>query len=303
MGLIGIRIANMALFVLSCSLAANVVNQVGGSMLLPERSNVPHFAPAEAAPEHAWASREAILDRNLFGAQVVREEVVVAVVEPEETLQETKLPLKLLGTISSQDQSVASAAIESTASRKHEVVMVGDNLEQHKEVQVARIDRGRVVLQNGAKREELKLDENATPAPTTQPASKRASRRRSRRSESSSNSMRDRLQDLADKGGENSPAAIFSGARILPKYEDGEMVGIELSKIKPGSMYEKAGLQDGDVLMELNGVTIDNPSASKQLLDAFTQAKDIELKVRDPSGQTKSMNVPSDILSSIPGME
>jgi general secretion pathway protein C len=115
--------------------------------------------------------------------------------------------------------------------------------------------------------------------------------------------MRDRLQSLADQGGERSPAAIFSGARILPKYEDGEMVGIELSKIKPGSLYEKAGLQDGDVLMELNGVTIDNPSASKQLLDAFTNAEDIELKVRDPSGQTKSMRVPSDILNSIPGME
>ena len=61
-----------------------------------------------------------ILDRNLFGAQVVSEDVIPEP-EPDEELQRTRLPLRLLGTVSSDDQVVASAAIENTQDRLHQV--------------------------------------------------------------------------------------------------------------------------------------------------------------------------------------
>ena len=303
MATIGLRLANAVLFVLSCSVAADVISDVGAAMLAPETLAAAPPARVEAPSRRRWDERQAILDRNLFGAQVVSTEVAVAP-EPVEDLQETKLPLKLLGTIASEDQRVASAAIENNSNRQHEVVKVGDALTSHTSVTVDRIDRGRVVLRNGARLEELTLDEDVAARISRQPPKRqptRTSRRQARRARSTS--VQDRLEQLADDGGPRSPAAIFSQARILPKYEDGAMVGIELSKIKDDSFYQKVGLEDGDVIMSVNGIPIDNPSASTELLGALTNAEELVAQVRKQDGTVVELNAPASELSAIGGLE
>ena len=144
------------------------------------------------------------------------------------------------------------------------------------------------------------LDEQfaAADAPLAQPA--RESRRVSRRQAGNRprNTVRERLQELNEPEGPRSPAAIFSQARILPKYEDGAMVGIELSKIQEGSFYEQVGLQEGDVVTRLNGVAIDNPAASKQLIEALTSADNITAEVIRANGAVETISVQA---SQIPG--
>jgi general secretion pathway protein C len=293
MGVIGTRIANAVLFVLSCSVVANVVNQVGGAALIP--TEPPRIAaPATTAPAgREWSERAAILDRNLFGAQVVTAAIVEKV--PEEDLQETGLPLKLLGTIASEDQIVSSAAIENTSNRKHEVVKVGDRLESHSEVTVARIERGRVILDNAGRREELKLSEEITPARAPRVA-KRASRSRRARSRAAK-PPKPESSDIGGLGIDTS--ALLNQARILPKYEDGQMVGIEISKIEPDSLYEQVGVQEGDVVMELNGVKIDSPAASKSLMDAIKGGQPLEMLVMGSDGESKLMKILPDQYSSL----
>jgi len=302
MGQVGIRLANVAIFVLTCSLVANVVNQVAGAMLIPDRPDTLATREAPAARARPWEERQAILDRNLFDAQVASIELPPEP-EPEEQLQETRLPLKLLGTIASHDPVAASAAIEDEKTRKHEVVKVGDALSTHSGVTVLRIERGRVVLQNGARREELTLDEDITfaAAPVSRVTPKRrAANRRSRAARAPS--VRNRLESLAEEGGDRSPAAIFSQARILPKYENGEMVGIQLSKIEADSFYERVGLQDGDVVKELNGIQINSPSASKELLEAFARAEELKATVIGPDGTERQISADAAAMGELSGL-
>ncbi len=299
MGQVGIRLANVALFVVSCALVANVINQVAGAMLLPDRPPALNAQTPTAAPNRPWSDRQQILDRNLFDAHVATIELPPEP-EPEEDLQETRLPLKLLGTIASSERVAASAAIEDEKTRKHQVVQVDDAILGHSGVTVLRIERGRVVLQNGDRREELTLEDDihvaAAPSrPDPTPRSRRSSRR-------TSQSVKDRLDALAEEGGGRSPAAIFTQARILPKYEDGEMVGIQLSKIEPDSFYEKVGLQDGDVVQELNGIKIDNPSASRELLEAFSRAESLEATVISADGTPRQISADPALLSELSGM-
>jgi general secretion pathway protein C len=293
MGVIGTRIANLVLFVLSCSVVANVVNQVGGAALIP--NDPPRIAaPATVAPTgREWSEHAAILDRNLFGAQVVTEAIIEEV--PEEDLQETGLPLRLLGTIASADQVVASAAIENTSNRKHEVVKVGDRLKSHSEVTVARIERGRVILDNAGRREELKLSDEIRPARAPRVA-KRASRSRRSRSRAA---KPPKPEPSARGGLDIDASALLKQARILPKYEDGVMVGIEISKIQPDSLYEQVGVQEGDVVMELNGVKIDSPAASKSLMDAIKEGQTLEMLVMGSDGESKMMKILPDQYSSV----
>jgi general secretion pathway protein C len=297
MSILGIRIANLLLFVLSCFLVANIVTRIGAFGLIPvEVPSVQSVAPAVHAAR-PWSKRKLILDRNLFGAQVVAEEEIISEPEPEETLQETKLPLRLLGTVASDDQVVASAAIENTQDRVHQVVRVGHTLTKFANVIVTRIDRGRVVLQNGAQREELLLDSDAAQAPVVS-VSRRSPRPASRRRapEAAAPSLAARLGEMA-KGGR--ATSVFSGARILPKYEGGKMTGIELNQVKSDSLFQKVGLKNGDVINSINGVRIDNPSAQRELLTAFTSANELVAEVTSADGTKRQVKADAALLSNM----
>ena len=87
--------------------------------------------------------------------------------EVVEEVEETKLPLTLLATIAAIETSLSRAAIHDRRSRVDEVVRPGDTLESHPNVTVDRIERGRVVLLNRGRREELTLADEETVATTS----------------------------------------------------------------------------------------------------------------------------------------
>ena len=60
------------------------------------------------------------------------------------------------------------------------------------------------------------------------------------------------------------PSELLSQARVLPKYEQGQMVGLQVNGIKPGSLFQEIGLQEGDLITQFNGIAIDSPDQSAQ---------------------------------------
>ncbi len=286
---LGLRIANAVMFVGSCFLVAQGVNQVSEAALSPVSGASTRAAATPDLEPRSWNDRKAILDRNLFDVDVAGGEIIEQDLDPDPVLADTRLPLKLLGTIASGDQIIASASIENTRDRSHESVRVGDTLKGFSDVEVQRIGRGHVVLLNGAKREVLKLSEELeVPAAATRPSRRSA---RARPSRSSNRDPKDRLRELAKSRG---AAAIFSQARILPRYEDGQMVGIQVSKIEAGSLFEEVGLQDGDTITAVNGEPLDNPAASKNLLDALRRGESIVGTVEEEGGTTRDIEITAD---------
>jgi general secretion pathway protein C len=289
--------ANVGLFGLCCFLLAGVITEVWAARLTPEPA-AGIAAPAERAnPRRARPDRGRIVDRNLFNST----ELAATAPEPEpvvdEELEETQLPLKLLGTAASDDQTLAWAAIEDLEQRKHKVVATGG--EARPGASVVRIERKRVVLRNNGKLEELTLDDEETPT--------RVAARRPRRPGRQPTPPRARAQNLADrvrKVAENkfavdnddvqetvrNPAALFSEARILPKYEDGAMVGIQLNAIKQGSLFEEVGLADGDTIVEFNGQSLGSPADSAQFLQQLIEGEGFEVMVRGQDGAERTLS-------------
>jgi hypothetical protein len=180
-----IRALSGALFVGSCFLVAEMSNQWADDLLRTTSVPTAALVDANASTARHWAARKPILDRNLFGARLVgaAEEVDEIV---EEEIEETKLPLTLLATIAALETGVSRAAIHDKRSRSDEVVRSGDVLENHPNVTVDRIDRGRILLLNRGRREELTLADAETilttrPAPQLARARGRASRAAARR--------------------------------------------------------------------------------------------------------------------------
>ncbi len=58
---------------------------------------------------------------------------------------------------------------------------------------------------------------------------------------------------------------VFTQARAVPFFVDGKTVGFRVFAIKPGSVFEKIGLQNGDVIKSVNGVELTDPTKAISL--------------------------------------
>ena len=60
------------------------------------------------------------------------------------------------------------------------------------------------------------------------------------------------------------PGKLLNQARFMPKFEEGQMVGLQVNDPRPGSLFEQAGIASGDVITEINGVKIDSAEQSQE---------------------------------------
>ena len=326
----GIRIANVALFALCSFLTASVFNQIAAETLIPMRATTAQSIAPSLASAPTWSEREIVVQRNLFASKLGSSAAAPAPLPDEVDLEETKLPVKLLGTVAGADPALSTAAISDQESRAHQILKVGDFLEGRDDVRVAQIERMRVVLQNGLRLEELLLDEDAPRAPPPRARKRRNVRRRATakpgersRERRSSPKLEPRVKELENElsGGERTALAaqmaaivdrkpdpdatrakrdpkssavadIFSQARMMPKYENGEVAGLEFTSIEANSILELQGLRDGDVVTEVNGVPINSVSATSRVLTELTTVQDLNVKIEGPNG-ARTINVPA----------
>ena len=275
--------ANGVLFLLCCWLAAGILVPIGTSVGDLEVSAPP---PAPSPPPRArnWGERQAILTRNLFEASTLAP--AMAEVPYDQRYEKTKLALRLLGTAASSVEDESRAAVEDIKQRKHEVVWVGSSIQG---ATVIAIDPRRIVLENRGRREELALeDDGSSPRPTTRrtptrPPRSAAGIQRLGRNRFAVDSRQ--IEDLV-----NNPAALFSQARIIPKYEAGQMTGVQLNAIVPGSLFAQAGLQDGDTVTVLNGIEANSQKGSQEILQEFRSSDEWTLTVRDRNGVERTID-------------
>jgi general secretion pathway protein C len=298
MGRIAIWIANTALGVVCCFLVSRVILLVLAHVLLPAPIAL-SAAGAAPVPTGAGSARErqAILRRNLFNVSTL---VVTAPVVEEEDLEATKLPLKLLGTAAAGDDRLSWAAVEDLETRQHTIVRVEDLLKQ--QAKVVRIERRRIVLENGSRREELALDDESSGGAVARPqrtSAVPASVSPQHGGPAGDPNLAGRVRKLAEnrfavartdvENAARNPATLFAQARILPKYENGQMVGVQLNAVKPGSLFEQIGIQSGDTVTTFNGLRIDRPEQSANLLRELTEARSFNVQVLGSDGRERTL--------------
>jgi len=280
--------ANVVLVGLCCFLASGVIADVMAALLAPNAAEA--TVPALTGPgvRQGPADRQVILSRNLFNVSTLSPGPAV---DAEEEYEKTKLPLHLLGTAAAADPALSWAAVEDLETKQHLIVRVDQEIKGG--AKVLRIERRRIVLQNGGRREELALEgDDGEPAaaartPERRPVAARPNARGNleRLADNRFAVNRGDLQNLA-----TNPSALFSQARILPKYEGGQMVGVQVSGIKPGSWFEQAGIQNGETITAVNGAPI-GADGAPTLFREITQGSATRVTVRGPDGNERELNV------------
>ncbi len=78
---------------------------------------------------------------------------------------------------------------------------------------------------------------------------------------------------------------ILTQARAIPNSENGVPNGYKLLQIVPGSIYDKLGLQNGDVISGLNGQPINDPGKAFEMLSELKTSNHLELQIKKDGKQ------------------
>ncbi|BFU96399.1 MAG: protein of unknown function [Nitrospira sp.] len=178
--------------------------------------------------------------------------------------------MKLLGVVIG-DHGGVSAIVEMIASKQQLFFRLHDQVPDAGEV--IEIRRDGVVIRQGGQQEFLGLSTGedqppmmprpqaaSTPAVPGAPIKKTLDRRE----------VDQAIGDLPK---------LLSQARAVPVMANGSMSGFRMDYIAPSSFYEKIGLHQGDVLKQVNGVEIRDPSTMLTLFQQLRNERTVKLDV------------------------
>lgn len=251
---------NLLLLGMIALFAARIVSAFVAARLAapapPAAAAPPTVAPASVDPESAYA---VIAERDVFNA-VKR---VGGTDDPSApaAYKRTDLNLKLWGTALAHAPSGSFAIIEDQAARRQMLYRVGDTILEV--ATLARVEWDRVVLSRDGAEEVLEISSarqsgKDSAAPGAAPAA--ANERIKKTADGKFLIDRRELESTVANINE-----VFTQARAVPFFQDGKTVGFRVFAIKPGSVFEKIGLQNGDVINRVNGVELTDPTKAISL--------------------------------------
>jgi general secretion pathway protein C len=205
------------------------------------------------------------------------------------------LPLKLVGVMVSNRPEWSTAILQDNATRQSYIVRVGDIVPGS--AKLVEVNRQYIVFERNGRKEFIKLDGSlmgslatvstapttlqssapSAPAPTapapTAPAPEVVEAPAIRGLVLSRGMIDEKLKDKS---------ALSTGVSVAPNFKNGQPNGLKLISVQPDSVYQKLGLQSGDVLQSINGEQIKNQQHAMELMEKFrgSDAVSIELERR-----------------------
>ena len=229
-------------------------------------------------------------------------EVVLDIPLPEETAQassrdgieegaeETRLQLTLRGIVSSTEDGLGYAIIESN--NQQDVYAVEDKLPLSGEVTLAKVMPGQVVLDNGGTYELLVLYEDSKlggAAPAMPSVSRAPAPQVERRDDPATTSL---AQSYRERLYQN-PQSLAEVVRISAVREGNAMRGYRVNPGTDAAQFSQMGFQAGDVVTAINGVGLDDPTNTMVLYNSLRTAGEVVFEL-ERGGQPITLSVDLD---------
>lgn len=217
--------------------------------------------------------------------------------DPNAEAVPSTLNLTLVGTMVANRPEWSFATIKGSGSPDAGVYLVGDEIEG---AEIIEIERLRVILNNQGRKEYISIDGPEAPTPPsrrTPPAvASRSSRgNRPKVEEAEVRQVDENTFEISREDVEkqlSNLSALATQARVIPNFKDGKANGFKIFSIRPGSIYQKLGLQNGDVIRKINGYQMDSPEKALELYARLRESSRIEVELeRRGSVTTKALNV------------
>ncbi|MBW2200213.1 MAG: PDZ domain-containing protein [Deltaproteobacteria bacterium] len=229
-------------------------------------------SPENGAPDPI-ANYDTIIERNLFNTKKQSAKNLNTVIL--ETLKETNLKLKLLGTVT-DDRDKAYAIIEDENTRKQNLYRTGDSV-QNATVKV--ILRKKIVLRINNRDEILTMEETVSskkdagsPFLPVAATPRHISLKKSQ------------IENAFENVNQ-----LLSQIHIKPYFNKGKPGGLILTGIKPRSFFRKMGLRSGDILTGVDGKDIESVDDAMKFYENLKSASNVTLHLKR-RGRTETIN-------------
>ena len=246
-------------------------------------------------PEKSGASISNFEDigrRNLFKTVNEAAPAVAEVVKTKDSdpnsLEKTKMKLKLWGTVTGADQ-MTFAIIEDATEKRQNLFRVGDPV---KTAMVKQILRERVVLTVNGKDEALDIEKTvksegaASKGPVSpEPPPESAPEPPPEQPEQAEQPSAEPAQEVSVgrqqvEGAIQNVNELMKQVRIRPHFTNGQPDGLSLSGIKPGSIFQDIGLKSGDVIVGVDGRPIQSVDDALKFYTSLKDSKNVALQIR-----------------------
>jgi general secretion pathway protein C len=242
------------------------VRPVPAAMGKAQTAAIPAREPADAY--------RTVSERNLFGTTtkaVTEKQAAATPASPD-----VALLIDLRGTVAGGPK-YGFAVIEEKATKKQRLVKAGDLVAGAKVIRVRRNaidllvnDQERTLKMVETKEGPIVPPQGVLPPPGPPPAAPRGTTVISRSEVDAG------LQDMG---------SLLRQAQIRPYFEAGVPNGFLISNIKPGSLYQKMGAVDGDIIQEVNGRPIRTADDVMGLLNTIKAGSSMSMTIKRGGSQ------------------
>ncbi len=215
----------------------------------------------------------------LFGKTMATIQPAKPAVQAPKPIVLSPLNIKLLGTVVAEDH--AAAIIAPARGGEQRVYFIGDSIQPG--VVLKTVEAEAIVVERGGKLERISLEQGAKltslPAPTSSIASNPPRRAvQSMRAPPAQATQKSMSRKQLQKQLQNFPA-LLSQARVIPHMLNGRPNGFTISEIAPGSLYQQAGLKNGDIILSVNGKRITGAKQAMSMYQTLQNAAAIDLEL------------------------
>lgn len=261
-------------------------------------------------PTLTEAQIKQIYQRNIFNSEgpATDEKVPLEQQNTGNEILKSNLSLKLLGTIYGGDSVSGLAVVSDPQKGTINTFLVNDLLTP--QVRLIEIEREKIIIDNQGRREFIEVDrpelvrdrrikkKSATDAApdggqeqkinpiAVEPPPKSFKEEGFQRDGTAivmSSSYRQRLLTV-------DMAKVLQDAKAVPNLVDNQLKGFRLTRIRQDSIYEKSGIQNDDIVLEINGIPLTDTSQAIKLLQSLKGENEIELRV-DRGGKPLTLNL------------
>jgi type II secretion system protein C len=232
-----------------------------------------------------------ILKRNLFNSEQKEEIVKDSTLQAVCSAVKSDLPLKFTGVIFGGTKETSLVLLESSATKQADTFVLNDFVPG--EAKIVDIQRDKVLFVRGstgcpeflelqqpevAKKRVPNLARSRSGAPQAGGGSAYDFTESGFARGRDGNIVADRR--WVDKALTSDFAKTLQDAKASPNLVNGEVKGFVLTRIRPDSVYEKMGFQDGDVVEQINGIDLNDAARAIQTLNSLKNENAIELMVK-----------------------
>lgn len=217
----------------------------------------------------------ALADTNSSSAKL-EPTIEQAAIQVEEIVNKSNLPLRLVGTIVRPDSKISLATVRFLGVDRRENYFEDSSIDALAVVE--RVERERLIFRNKAtgRLEYIRIGAFDPKLAATS----------SLIDDASSNDKELHVERKAvDHALENLAQVINDASAVPVTSPNGAIIGFRLAYIKSGSIYEKLGLKQGDVLLAVNGTTLNSPSTALDLYEQLRNSSLINLRIERNSRQ------------------